>query len=217
MNIRNLSENNSILNHFLNQIRDVKIQTDSMRFRRNIERIGEIMSYEISKNLNYKALQVQTPLGVKHTNTIADKIVVCSVLRAGLALHQGFLNYFDDCQNGFVAAYRYHPNNDSQFEIRFEYQALPDISDKILLLVDPMIATGQSLVVVCQDIFQKYSPKEVHIASVIAAPEGIAYLQNHLKGNINLWTAAIDDKLNNQKYIVPGLGDAGDLAYGTKI
>lgn len=217
MQIRYLSNQNSILTHFLTQLRSVDVQKDSMRFRRNIERIGEIMSYEISKTLEFKPVDVQTPLAVKHTYELKDKVVICSILRAGLALHQGFLNYFDDSENGFVSAYRHHPNNDDAFEIKVEYQAVPNINDKILLLVDPMLATGQSLVAVFNQLITTQKPKEVHVAAVIAAPEGVEYLRENLPDYCNLWIAVLDDCLNDKKYIVPGLGDAGDLAYGNKL
>lgn len=217
MQIRYLSDQNSILTHFLTQLRSVDIQKDSMRFRRNIERIGEIMSYEISKTLEFKSVDVQTPLAVKHTCELKDKVVICSILRAGLALHQGFLNYFDDSENGFISAFRHHPNNDDAFEIKVEYQAVPNINDKILLLVDPMLATGQSLVAVFNQLLATQKPKEIHIAAVIAAPEGVEYLKDNLPDNCNLWIAVLDDCLNDKKYIVPGLGDAGDLAYGNKL
>ena len=217
MQIRYLSDQNSILTHFLSQLRNVDVQKDSMRFRRNIERIGEIMSYEISKTLEFKSVDVQTPLAVKHTCELKDKVVICSILRAGLALHQGFLNYFDDSENGFISAFRHHPNNDDAFEIKVEYQAVPNINDKILLLVDPMLATGQSLVAVFNQLLATQKPKEIHIAAVIAAPEGVEYLKDNLPDNCNLWIAVLDDCLNDKKYIVPGLGDAGDLAYGNKL
>ena len=217
MQIHYLSEANSILNHFLGQIRNVNVQKDSMRFRRNIERIGEVMSYELSKNLAYADVALQTPLGTKNTTQIADKLVLCSILRAGLPLHLGFLNYFDDAENGFISAFRHHYNNDDAFDIKVEYQAVPDISDKILLLVDPMLATGQSMVAVFNALLERGNPKEIHIAVVIAAPEGIAYLEQHLPDNCHLWVATLDEKLNEKNYIVPGLGDAGDLAYGNKL
>ena len=217
MQIHYISESNSILNHFLAQIRDVAIQKDSMRFRKNIERIGEIMAYELSKTLEYKAISVTTPLGTKHTTTIADNVVLCSILRAGLALHTGFMNIFDNAENGFVSAYRHHPNNDDFFEILVEYQAAPSFENKNLILIDPMLATGQSLVAVLNKLHLEQKPKEIHIAVVIAAPEGIAYLQQNLPENCHLWVAALDEKLNEKNYIVPGLGDAGDLAYGSKL
>jgi uracil phosphoribosyltransferase len=188
-----------------------------MRFRRNIERIGEIMSYELSKKLHYREVEIQTPLGVKKTTEISDQLVVCSILRAGLPLHMGFLNYFDNAENGFISAYRHHPHNDDYFDIVVEYQAIAEFTDKYLLIVDPMLATGQSIVAVFNKLMEKGSPKEVHIAVVIAAPEGIALLESTLPDNCHLWIASIDEKLDEHSYIVPGLGDAGDLAYGTKL
>ena len=217
MHIHYISENNSILNHFLAEIRDVIIQKDSMRFRKNIERIGEIMAYELSKTLEYKAIKVQTPLGIKQTTTLADNVVLCSILRAGLALHTGFMNIFDNAENGFVSAYRHHPNNDDYFDILVEYQAAPSFENKNLILIDPMLATGQSIVAVFNKLMTEETPKEIHIAVVIAAPEGIAYLEKHLPNNCHLWVAALDEKLNEKNYIIPGLGDAGDLAYGSKL
>ncbi len=217
MHIHYISENNSILNHFLAQIRDVHIQKDSMRFRKNIERIGEIMAYELSKNLEYKPIEIQTPIGIKKTTTIADNVVLCSILRAGLALHTGFMSFFDDAENGFVSAYRHHYNNDDAFEILVEYQAAPSFEGKNLILIDPMLATGQSLVAVFNKLLTEETPKEIHIAVVIAAPEGVAFLEKNLPKNCHLWIAALDEKLNEKNYIVPGLGDAGDLAYGDKL
>jgi uracil phosphoribosyltransferase len=217
MHIHYISDQNSILNHFLAQIRDVSIQKDSMRFRKNIERIGEIMAYELSKTLDYRNIDVQTPLGIKHTSTIAEPVVLCSILRAGLALHQGFMNFFDDAENGFVSAYRNHYNNDDQFDILVEYQAAPSFEGKNLILIDPMLATGQSIVAVLQKLHLEHKPKEIHVAVVIAAPEGIEYLEKNLPSTCHLWVAALDEKLNDKNYIVPGLGDAGDLAYGSKL
>lgn len=217
MHIHYISEQNSILNHFLAQIRDISIQKDSMRFRKNIERIGEIMAYELSKTLDYKPVAVQTPLGLKQTTTLADHVVLCSILRAGLALHQGFMNFFDEAENGFVSAYRHHYNQDNAFEILVEYQAAPSFQDKNLILIDPMLATGQSIVAVLNQLHLEQKPKEIHIAVVIAAPEGIAYLEAHLPKECHLWVAALDERLNEKNYIIPGLGDAGDLAYGSKL
>lgn len=217
MNIHYISEENSILNRFLGQLREVTIQKDRMRFRRNMERIGEIMAYEISKKLRYTNITITTPLDVKNTVEIEDKIVLCSILRAGLTLHQGFLNYFDDAENGFVSAYRNHNNSDENFDILVEYQAVPNMKNKTLVLVDPMLATGQSLVAVLNKILATHEPKEIHIAVVIAAPEGIKYVTENLPKNCHLWVASLDEKLNEKNYIIPGLGDAGDLAYGTKL
>ena len=217
MNIHYISEENSVLNHFLSQIREVNIQKDSMRFRKNMERISEIMAYEISKKLRYNNIAITTPLGIKNTSEIAEEIVLCSILRAGLTLHQGFLNYFDAAENGFISAYRNHYNSDENFDILVEYQAVPSMNDKTLILVDPMLATGQSLVAVLNKILDTHQPKEIHIAVVIAAPEGIKYVSEKLPKNCHLWVASLDEKLNEKNYIVPGLGDAGDLAYGTKL
>lgn len=217
MQIHYLSKNNSVLNHFLGQIRDVKVQNDSMRFRRNIERIGEIMAYEMSKSLHYKTVEIQTPLGTKKTTEIADQLVLCSILRAGLTLHQGFLNYFDNAENGFISAYRHHPNHDDYFDILVEYQAIADINGKNVLLLDPMLATGQSIVAVFNKLMERGTPKEIHIAVIIAAPEGIAHLKGNLPDTCHLWIASLDEKLNDKSYIIPGLGDAGDLAYGDKL
>jgi len=188
-----------------------------MRFRRNMERIGEIMAYEISKKLTYNNIAITTPLGIKNTTEIGDKIVLCSILRAGLTLHQGFLNYFDAAENGFISAYRNHYNSDENFDILVEYQAVPNMANKTLILVDPMLATGQSLVAVLNKILATQQPKEIHIAVVIAAPEGIKYLEENLPKNCHLWVASLDEKLNEKNYIIPGLGDAGDLAYGNKL
>lgn len=217
MQIHILSENNSVLNHFLGQIRNIKVHNDSMRFRRNIERIGEIMAYELSKELHYSDIEIQTPLGIKKTTQIKDQLVLCSILRAGIPLHMGFLNYFDSAENGFVSACRHHPNNDVYFDIKVEYQAIADINDKNLLLIDPMLATGQSIVAVFNRLIERGTPREIHIAVTIAAPEGIAYLKKHLPPNCHLWIAALDENLDEKSYIVPGLGDAGDLAFGKKL
>ncbi|AEW86457.1 uracil phosphoribosyltransferase [Flavobacterium columnare NBRC 100251 = ATCC 23463] len=217
MKIHHISEQNSVLNHFLAEIRDTNIQKDRMRFRRNIERIGEIMSYEISKTFHYENIEVKTPLGIKHTTKLVNSIVLCSILRAGLALHQGFMNYFDEAENGFISAYRHHYNHDDHFEILVEYQATPSFEGKSLILIDPMLATGQSIVAVLNKLYSEHQPKEIHIAVVIAAPEGIEYLEKNLPKNTHLWIASIDEKLNEKNYIVPGLGDAGDLAYGEKL
>ncbi|WPR72278.1 uracil phosphoribosyltransferase [Flavobacterium sp. NG2] len=217
MQIHHISEKNSVLNHFLGQIRHLAIQQDRMRFRRNIERIGEIMAYEISQELTYQPIAVQTPLGIKETTEIANPIVICSILRAGLPMHQGFLNYFDQAENGFISAYRHHPNDDDYFDIKVEYQAIGNYDNSTLILVDPMLATGQSIVAVFNKLIEKGNPKEIHLAVIIAAPEGIAHLEEHLPENCHLWIASIDEKLNEHSYIIPGLGDAGDLAYGNKL
>lgn len=217
MKIHYISENNSVLNHFLGQIRNVNVQNDSMRFRRNIERIGEIMAYELSKTLPYKSVEIQTPLGIKKTTEIETDLVLCPILRAGLPLHNGFLNYFDHAENSFVSACRHHPNGGDDFEILVEYQAISNLNNKTVLLLDPMLATGQSIVAVHKKLIENAAPTEFHIVVVIAAPEGIAHLEKNLPENCHLWVASLDEKLNEKNYIVPGLGDAGDLAYGSKL
>lgn len=216
MIIHNLDKTNSILNQFISEIRDITIQKDSMRFRRNIERIGEILSYELSRELHFQDQEVQTPLGVKKVPLVADQLVLCSVLRAGLPLHQGILNYFDHIENAFISAYRLHKTPEI-FEIKVEYLATPALDGKILILADPMLATGSSLVAV-YDILKKIGTlSQVHLVSVIAAKEGIDYISKHFPDNTHLWVATVDDKLNSKGYIVPGLGDAGDLAFGNKL
>jgi uracil phosphoribosyltransferase len=217
MQIHNLSEKNSVLNHFLGEIRDVNYQLDRLRFRRNIERIGEIMAYEISKSLSYSAVDIQTPLDIKSTHYLLRQQVICSVLRAGLPLHTGFLNYFDRAESGFISAYRQHEASGTDFKIVVSYEAVPDLSGKSLFLVDPMLATGQSIVAVFNKLMQHSTPQDIHVAVVIAAPEGIAYLKKHMPDTCNLWVACIDERLNHQQYIIPGLGDAGDLAFGTRL
>lgn len=217
MTVHHLLENNSILNTFLKEIRASEIQKDSMRFRRNIERIGEILSYELSKKLSYSNEEINTVLGIKQSKIIQNDIVICSILRAGLPLHQGILNYFDAAENAFISAYRYHPNNDQEFEIKVEYFASPSLEDKTLILADPMLATGQSLANVYNAILEFGVPKKIHLVSVIGSKKGIEYIQNHFPTNTDLWIADIDDTLNEKGYIMPGLGDAGDLSFGSKL
>lgn len=216
MHIHHIEAEKSILNHFIAEIRDVEIQKDRMRFRRNIERIGEILSYELSKILVYEDKTVKTPLGEKSVAIVNDSVVVCSVLRAGLPLHQGILNYFDNADNSFISAYRHHLN-DTDFEIVVEYMASPSLENKILLLADPMLATGKSLAAVYEAIKPLGTPKEIHLISVIASTEGIDYVDSQFPTDTHLWIAAIDNKLSNKGYIVPGLGDAGDLSFGNKL
>ncbi|MBS9774568.1 MAG: uracil phosphoribosyltransferase [Tenacibaculum sp.] len=216
MNIYHIAKEQSILNKFLSEIRSVDKQKDRMRFRRNIERIGEILGYELSKKLAYKSTDVTTPLGVKSIELPTNDIVLCSILRAGLTLHNGFLNYFDDANNAFISAYRKHLNEE-EFEIVVEYFASTDINDKTLILIDPMLATGRSLVAVYEGIKKYGTPKELHIVSAIGSSEGIEYIKQHFPKETSLWIADIDEKLNDKGYIIPGLGDAGDLAYGAKI
>ncbi len=217
MNVHHISKNNSVLNSFLKEIRHESIQKDSMRFRRNIERIGEILSYELSKALEFSEENIPTVLGSKVSNIISSELVICSILRAGLPLHQGIQNYFDNAENAFISAYRHHPNNDEEFEIKVEYFASPDLNGKTLILADPMLASGQSLVSVYESILKFGKPKQVHLVSVIGAKKGIEFVKQHLPQNTQLWIADIDNDLNEKGYIVPGLGDAGDLAFGPKL
>ncbi len=217
MIIHHLENTNSILNKFIAEIREVNTQKDALRFRRNIERIGEILGYELSKTLCFNSSIVETPLGSKHIQLPTNDIVLCSILRAGLPLHQGLLNYFDKAENAFISAYRNHPNNDESFEIIVEYFASPSIDNKTVLLADPMLATGKSLAAVLAGIKKHGTPKEIHIICVIGSSEGIEFIKTHFPENTHLWIAAIDDQLNDKGYIIPGLGDAGDLAFGSKL
>jgi uracil phosphoribosyltransferase len=212
-----MGSSNSILNSFIAEIRDKNIQKDAMRFRRNIQRIGEVLGYELSKKLSYSSTYITTPLGKQSEQLPTNEIVLCSVLRAGLPLHQGVLNYFDGVENGFISAYRYHPKNNEEFEIAVEYFAAPSVENKTVLLADPMLATGQSLVAVLEAIQQQGTPKEIHLIVVIGSREGIQFLNDNFPENTHLWIAAIDEELNSKGYIVPGLGDAGDLAFGAKL
>lgn len=217
MHIHDLSLQNSVLNSFISEIRDINIQKDSMRFRRNIERIGEVLGYEMSKILNYKKTTIKTPLGNCDIPVLDNNIVLCSVLRAGIPLHNGLLNYFDGAENAFISAYRHHTNNSDDFEIVVEYLACPSLDNKTLILADPMLATGQSMVSTFKALKPFGTPKNIHLVSVIGAKEGVSFVQNHFDKNTHLWIAAIDDHLNEKSYIVPGLGDAGDLSFGEKL
>lgn len=217
MHIHHLLEQNSVANKFIAELRDTSLQQDRMRFRRNIERIGEILGYELSKKLNYSAADVKTPLGTARLQLPEKQPVICSILRAGLPLHNGILNYFDGAENSFISAYRHHPNNDERFEIIVEYLASPSLEGKTLILADPMLATGRSFVNVLQALENMGKPKEIHMVAVIGAREGIEYVQKHFPENTHLWIATIDESLNERGYIVPGLGDAGDLCFGEKM
>jgi len=217
MHIHNLSESNSILNSFIAEIRDVSIQHDRMRFRRNIERIGEVLCYEMSKTLDFKPKTIKTPLGEKATSIYQNDIVLCSILRAGVPLHNGLLNYFDDAENAFISAYRHHKHDPETFEIVVEYLACPDLSGKTLILADPMLATGQSMVATFEALKPFGTPKEIHLVSVIGAQPGVDFVNTHFNDDAHLWIATVDEELNDKGYIVPGLGDAGDLAFGKKL
>ncbi|MGV8947451.1 MAG: uracil phosphoribosyltransferase [Lutibacter sp.] len=216
MTINILDQKNSILNKFIAELRDLEIQKDSMRFRRNIERVGEIIAYELSQKLNFQNKIVSTPLGTKIIKTPQENIVLCSILRAGLPLHLGLLNYFDEAENGFISAYRKHIN-ETEFEIKVDYFASPNLDGKILILADPMLATGHSITSVFEGLKSHGTPKEIHLACVIGATEGIAYVKKHFPESTTLWIATVDEHLNDKGYIIPGLGDAGDLAFGYKL
>ena len=217
MQIHNLSESPSILNTFMSEIRDVNIQNDRMRFRRNIERIGEVLCYELSKSLHFETHTTKTPLGNHDTTLYKNDIVLCSILRAGVPLHSGLLNYFDSAENTFISAYRHHKHNPESFEIIVEYLACPSLEGKTLILADPMLATGQSMVATYEALKPFGTPKDIHLVSVIGAQEGVDFVAKHFDTNAHLWIADIDDTLNEKGYIVPGLGDAGDLAFGNKL
>jgi len=212
-----LSNTNTILNQFIAEIRDAEIQKDSMRFRRNLERIGEIFAYEISKQLAYESKEVVTSLGIANVPVLADYPVLATILRAGLPFHQGFLNFFDKSENAFVSAYRkYH--KDHSFTIQVEYASAPDIEGKELILTDPMIATGASTLLTYKELLAKGKPTHTHLVGILASQEGLDYLMKNLsRNNVTIWVGAVDAELTAQAYIVPGLGDAGDLAFGKKI
>lgn len=217
MNIHNLSLQNSILNQFISEIRDVNIQKDSMRFRRNIERIGEVLGYEMSKSLSFDPKVVETPLGNCKIDLPQKDIVLCSILRAGVPLHNGLLNYFDAAENAFISAYRHHEENPESFEIIVEYLACPDLENKTLILADPMLATGKSMHATYEALKPFGTPKAVHLVSIIGSQQGVNYVNENFDDNTHLWIAAIDKRLNKFGYIIPGLGDAGDLAFGKKL
>lgn len=218
MKIVNLSEQNSLLCTFISEIRDVNVQNDRLRFRRNIERIGEIMAYEISKTLNYEAAEVQTPLGIAPTQRITNQVVLGTILRAGLEFHHGFLNFFDKAENAFVSAYRKYKEMHQSFSISIEYISSPHLGGKTLILTDPMLATGGSMELSYHALTTKGIPAEIHIATIIASQSAIDYCKEKFpQANTTIWAAAIDPGLDDDSYIVPGLGDAGDLAYGEKI
>lgn len=217
MEVINLSANNSILNQYIKELRSVDIQKDSMRFRRNIARIGSIMAYEISKRMAYENDKVTTPLGVADVPVVADQVVLGTILRAGLPFHQGFLDCFDHAENAFVSAYRKYKDA-LKFDIHIEYIASPSLQGKTLILSDPMLATGGSMELAYGALLTKGQPAHTHLAAIIASQQAVDYIQAHLPAeNATLWVAVVDECLNEHAYIVPGLGDAGDLAYGEKL
>lgn len=216
--IINLDRQPSLLSRFLRELRDISIQTDPMRFRRNLERIGEIMAYEISKHLEYHEEDIETPMASAKANEPSQKIVLATILRAGLPFHQGFLNYFDRAENAFVSAYRKYKEKGDSFDVLIEYLAAPDIEGKTLVIVDPMLATGSSMELGYKALLHNGTPARIHVASVIASQQAIDYVADVFpKDKTTIWTAAIDPEINSHSYIIPGLGDAGDLAFGEKL
>lgn len=210
----NLSRQNTLLKHFIAEIRDNEIQQDRMRFRFNLQRVGEVLAYEISKTLSYEAAEVETPMGVANTQLLVQQPVIATILRAGLPLHEGMLRFFDKAGNAFVSAYRHH-HKDGTFQINVEYVSCPNLSNRPLIICDPMIATGASMVIAIRELLKHGQPSVVYVAAAIAATDGLDYLRGELPF-VRIYTCDIDEELTAKSYIVPGLGDAGDLAYGAK-
>ncbi|HRH68191.1 MAG: uracil phosphoribosyltransferase [Flavobacteriales bacterium] len=215
--VMELVKQRSVVNHFIAELRDVDVQKDAMRFRRNLERVGEVAALELSRTLEYVPHEVTTPLGVARTEALAEQPVLATILRAGLPLHQGLLNYFDRADNAFVSAYRKHRKGEDAFDIEVEYLSSPTLEDRIVVLCDPMLATGRSMVLVYKALLRLGKPKALHVVSAIASAEGLEYAKLHLPPGTRFWIGAIDEEMTAQAYIVPGLGDAGDLAYGAKM
>jgi uracil phosphoribosyltransferase len=213
--IVNLSQQHSLISNWVSELRDVNVQTDRMRFRRNLERIGEIAAYEISKVLSFEEKEVQTPLGVAVHKLLKEQPVLATILRAGLPLHQGLLNYFDKADNAFISAYRKH-NKDGSFEISLDYVSCPELENRVVIISDPMLATGSSLVKTIHYLKAEGKPREIHIVAAIACTVGIEYVKRE-EPSVTIWCGDIDDELTAKGYIVPGLGDAGDLAFGAKV
>ena len=210
----NLSEQHSLVSNWVSEIRDVNIQADRLRFRRNLERIGEVAAYEISKSMEWKEKEVNTPMGTAVMKVLAQQPVLGTILRAGIPMHQGLLNYFDQADNAFIAAYRKH-HRDGSFEISLDYVSCPNLENRVLILADPMLATGSSLVKTIQHLREEGAPSEIHVVCAIACSVGIEYVHRN-EPQVKIWCGAIDEELTAKSYIVPGLGDAGDLAYGEK-
>lgn len=215
MNIHHLEKENSLIQQFVSELRDVSIQKDRMRFRKNIERIGQAMAYELSKTLNYEAKNIVTPLGNKQVNVLSESPVLLTILRAGLSMHQGVLSFFDQSDCGFISAYRHHLD-EQHFEIVSKYLATPDLTNRTVVLIDPMLATGLSIETAYTSLLAHGTPKSLHIMCLLASKAGVAYLTEKLPF-ATLWIAALDDDINEHKYIIPGLGDAGDLSFGEKL
>ena len=212
----NLSEVSSIANHYISEIRDIEIQKDPMRFRSNLERIASILGYEASKNMSYITHEVETPLGSSKEKRLAEDPVLITILRAGLAMHNGLMKTFDRCESAFVSAYRSHTSEEN-FTIEVEYLAAPNLDDRIWLISDPMLATGNSMVEVYNALLKFGKPKKVIVVAAIATPQALSLVERSLPTNTDIWTGAIDPELTSESYIVPGLGDAGDLAFGVKV
>jgi uracil phosphoribosyltransferase len=213
--VHNLSNTNSVFNSFISELRDVEIQKDPMRFRRNLERVAEVLAYELSKKLHYETREIKTPLGIAPTSLVSEQPVLATILRAGLGMHQGMLNYFDRAESAFVSAYRKHSTAED-FEIFVEYMAAPKIDNKVLIISDPMLATGASMHLVYKALLRQGKPKKLFIVSAIATTDALEHLKAHLPDHTEYFVGAVDEELTAQSYIVPGLGDAGDLAYGEK-
>lgn len=213
--IVNLSDQHSLVSNWVSELRDVNVQGDRMRFRRNLERIGEVAAYEISKKLAFKTVEIPTPLGTHDSKVLESQPVLATILRAGLPMHNGMLNYFDRADNAFISAYRKH-HRDGSFEISLEYMSCPSLENRTIIICDPMLATGASIVKAIQYMKDEGSPKEIHVVVAIACTMGIEYIQRECGDDITIWCGDIDDELTAKGYIVPGLGDAGDLAFGTK-
>jgi uracil phosphoribosyltransferase len=211
----NLSEKSSLVSHWLSEVRDMQVQSDRMRFRRNLERIGEVAAYEISKTLAFEEKEIQTPFGQSMCNVLKEQPVLATILRAGLPLHQGLLNFFDRADNAFISAYRKH-NRDGSFDISLQYVSCPELENRVVIISDPMLATGSSLVKTIQYLREEGKPSEMHIVAAIACSVGIEYVQRS-EPHVKIWCGDIDEELTAKGYIVPGLGDAGDLAFGVKV
>ena len=211
-----LAKQRSAANHFLAELRDAQVQQDQMRFRRNLERVGEVLGLEMSRTLEYEEREVTTPLGIARIDLLKEQPVLATILRAGLPLHQGLLNYFDRADNAFISAYRKHRKGEEGFDIEVEYLSSPRLDDRVLVICDPMLATGQSMVLVYRALLRMGVPKQLHVVSAIASLEGLEHAKLHLPAGTRFWIGAIDEEMTAQAYIVPGLGDAGDLAYGRK-
>ena len=215
--INNLEKTDSVFNQYMAELRDAVIQQDRMRIRRNLERIGEVMAYEISKSFEYDDEEVTTPLGIKQIRTMHEQPVIATILRAGLPFHNGMLSMFDQADSAFIAAYRKYDKNEEDSEIRVEYFSSPDIEDRILILCDPLLATGESIVKTLNGLMEDMMPKEIHIAVAVASQDGLDYVERTMSRlPVTIWVGSIDEELTARAYVVPGIGDVGDLAYGEK-